>query len=69
MKSKKKYASATATNGSCPPCISVVWISTYQFLLGYSENDPDEGSGGNSFFYVLLTCDKVRINEIQSDLC
>ena len=57
MRLKKKYPSATI-NASFPPCISVLWLSTHQFLLGFSENSPDE----NSYFHVLITYDKVRID-------
>jgi len=56
---KKQYASSTA-NGTYPPCISVLWLSTYQFLLGYSENSPDENSNESPYFHLLITCDKVR---------
>jgi hypothetical protein len=61
MRLKKKCPSATI-NASCPPCISVLWLSTPQFLLGFSENSPDENGNDNSFFHVCVTYDKVRID-------
>ena len=61
MTLKKNYPSAIANN-SFPPCISVLWLSTYQFLLGFSQNIPDKNSNDNSFFHVMITYNEVRIN-------
>jgi hypothetical protein len=61
MKLKKKYSSAT-NNPIFPPCISVLWLSTHQFLLGFSENSPDENTNDNSFSHIMVTYDKVRRN-------
>jgi hypothetical protein len=52
---KKTHPSATM-NPSFPPCISVLWISTHQFLLGFSEDNSDD----NTYFHILVTYDKVR---------
>lgn len=59
MKLKKSYPSTTG-DGTYPPCISVQWLSNYQFLLGYSENSPDENSNDPPYFHLLLTFDKVK---------
>lgn len=59
MKLKKTYASTTL-NHSFPPCISVLWLSTSQFLLGFSEDSPEENTNDNTFFQILVTYDKVR---------
>jgi hypothetical protein len=59
MKLKKRYSSATL-NPSFPPCISVIWYSTYQFLLGFSENNPDENTNDHSFFHIMVTYDKEK---------
>lgn len=56
---KKTYPSVT-NNSSCPPCISILWMSTNQFLLGFAENNPDENTNDNSFFHIMITYDKVR---------
>jgi hypothetical protein len=61
MKLKKKYSSATF-NPSFIPCISVIWLTTHQFLLGFSENSPEENTNDNSFFHIMVTYDKVRRN-------
>ena len=58
MTSKKKYSPITG-NQPYPPCVSVLWISTHQFLLGFSENSPDENTN-DSFFHVLVSYEKVR---------
>ncbi|CAF4969021.1 unnamed protein product, partial [Rotaria socialis] len=63
MKLRKKYASAT--DASMPPCISVIWISTHQFLLGYSENSPDENSNESSFFQIMTTYEKDQLVKAQ----
>ena len=55
MTLKKTYPSVT-NNPAFPPCISVYWVSTRQFLLGFADNNPGE----DSFFHVLVTFDKVR---------
>ncbi|CAF4005943.1 unnamed protein product, partial [Rotaria sp. Silwood1] len=51
MQLRKQYQSA-AINSTFPPCISVLWLSTHQFLLGFSENIPDENTNENSFFHI-----------------
>ncbi|CAF1913992.1 unnamed protein product [Rotaria magnacalcarata] len=68
MKLKKRYASAT--DASMPPCISVIWLSTHQFLLGYSENSPDENSNENSFFQIMTTYEKDQLvrTQVYNDL-
>ena len=58
--SKKTYPSII-NNSSFPPCINVLWISTRQFLLNFSDNTPGE----DSFVQILVTFDKVR-SPIQS---
>lgn len=44
-----------------PPCINVVWISTNEFLLSFSDSDPDENPSDSNYFHVLLTYEKVRL--------
>jgi hypothetical protein len=66
MKLKKSYPSVI-NDPSCPPCISVLWITTHQFLLGFSENNPDDNANDNSFFHILVTYDKVRRNDFRND--
>lgn len=55
MTLKKNYPSAI-NDPSFPPCVNVLWISTRQFLLGFSENNPNE----DAFFQVLITFEKVK---------
>ena len=54
--SLKKTHPSVANDASYPPCISVLWISTHQFLLGFSEENADD----NSYFHILVTYEKVR---------
>ncbi|CAF1285973.1 unnamed protein product [Rotaria sordida] len=70
MKLKKKYPSAIPANSLLPPCISVLWFSTHQFLLGFSENSPDENTNDNSFFHIMVTYDKDQLvrTQIYNDL-
>ncbi|CAF3653683.1 unnamed protein product [Adineta steineri] len=64
MQLKKKYPSAIM-NPSYPPCINVLWLSTHQFLLAFSENSPEEGSNENSFFHILVTYNKDQTPKTQ----
>ncbi len=57
MSLKKTHPSITTT-ASYPPCISVLWVSTHQFLLGFSDGDTND----NSYFHILVTYEKVRSN-------
>ena len=60
MNLKNRFASPFGDQ-ALPPCINVVWISTNEFLLGFSDSDPDENPSDNSYFHVLLTYEKVRL--------
>ncbi|CAF1203308.1 unnamed protein product [Rotaria sp. Silwood1] len=64
MQLRKQYQSA-AINSTFPPCISVLWLSTHQFLLGFSENNPDENTNENSFFHIMVTYDKDQNSKTQ----
>jgi hypothetical protein len=61
---KKRYSSV-AVDSLLPPCISVLWISTHHFLLGFSENSPDENPNDNSFFHVMVTYEKDQEPKAQ----
>jgi hypothetical protein len=61
MNLKKRYPSAIV-NYSFPPCIDVLWLSTHQFLLAFSENNSDENTNDDSFFQIMVTYDQVRRN-------
>ena len=65
MTFKKSYPSTT-NNSSFPPCISVLWLSNYQFLLGFSENHSDENTNGDTYFQIMITYDKVLINRMNN---
>jgi hypothetical protein len=54
---KKNYPSAVV-DSSFPPCISVLWISNHHFLLGFSEDNPDENSNPNAFTHVMVAYEK-----------
>jgi hypothetical protein len=37
--------------------ISILWISTYQFIVGYKDNaDPNSRPGKSVFLFVDVTC-------------
>ncbi|UJR09670.1 hypothetical protein I4U23_013904 [Adineta vaga] len=62
MQSKKKHPSLTI-NASFPPCISVLWISTPQFLLGFSKSNSS--SDQNPFVHIMATYNKEQPPKTQ----
>ncbi|CAF1010804.1 unnamed protein product [Adineta ricciae] len=52
----KKKNSSVVSNQSFPPCINILWVSTHQFLLGFSTTNSN--SDPNALSHVMATYSK-----------
>ena len=54
----KNTLSSAINDTSLPPCVTLLWYSTDQFLRGFSEHNSSENNN-DTFFYIMVTYDKV----------